>query len=180
MNKLYIATAIAFTAITAASAEEGGMMIRATTAVGAPMMRGSAQAGVATEVRMMPVMTTGDAATDAQLKALTVEMEAKIKAIRDDYQVKIKALIGDKKIMPMMASTTPGAMRGEGRGERMNATASGTAMMQREGDDRREEGDQMGRPMMGRAEGEQGAQFVSQDFSARVQNFFKGIFGGNK
>lgn len=58
---------------------------------------------------------TGDPATDAKILALNKEMEIKIKAIRDEYTLKIKAIIGDKKVLPVGASTTmvTGARHGE-------------------------------------------------------------------
>ena len=40
---------------------------------------------------MMPVLSTGDDAIDAQIKVLAIEMETKVKLIRDEYQTKIKA-----------------------------------------------------------------------------------------
>jgi hypothetical protein len=76
----------------------------------------------------MPLPTTGDAATDAQLKALVTEMETKIKAIRDEYQTKIKAIIETRikaagtSTKPMMPKKGEQGNRGEGRPESADGT----------------------------------------------------------
>lgn len=74
---------------------------------------------------MPPVITTGDAAVDAKIKALQEEMEVKIKAIREEYQVKIKAAIGDKKILNQLRNGTSSQRIGrEGEGREGRATSS--------------------------------------------------------
>lgn len=161
MNKLYMGTVIALATISFVSAQD-------TTKPLPP------QGG--------PMMTTGDATIDAQIKALNMEMETKIKAIRDDYLAKIRTIVGTKRSVvasstrPMMGTTTPrGMMEGEKRGF--------------------DEGRKMGRPFasstdgtmrppMMRREESQGEQEdnrgqIGDNVGARIQNFFKGFFGGN-
>jgi hypothetical protein len=92
MKKYIISTAVVVTAIIAASAqgvEPRGQAVRpiSASANGIPTMPAMPQ----------PIISTGDAATDAKIKALQTEMEAKVKAIRDEYQAKIKLTIGDRK-----------------------------------------------------------------------------------
>jgi hypothetical protein len=184
MNKVYIATAIALSAVTVASAAEQGRMMKR------PMMASStvARPPQGDDFRGAP-MTTGDATIDAQLKSLTAEMDAKIKAIHDEYDARIKAIVGDKKLIPtMMGSTTPGMMRGDDRARMMGTgtpmMASGTApMMRGEGEGQNGQDRPQGRPMMqgqGGDQNGQGSQLVPPNFGARVQGFFQGFFGGNK
>ena len=83
-----------------------------------------------TAIMMPPVITTGDATVDAQIKALQQEMETKIKAIREEYRAKIKAAIGDKKVITRPqggSSTTPPRMKGEGEGEGEGRMMRGTS-----------------------------------------------------
>lgn len=96
MKKLLITTAIAFSAIAMASADDS-----TTTKPMAPRP-------------MPPVMTTGDATVDAQIKALRLEMETKIRAIQTEYDAKIKLAIGDRKPViahPDGSTTTPKDMK---------------------------------------------------------------------
>lgn len=87
-----------------------------------PLLKAAVQAEVRGEMKdmkaagEMPVMTTGDVAIDAQVKALRVEMEAKLKALRDDYEARIKVLVGDRKpvmVNPDGSTTTPKEVRQE-------------------------------------------------------------------
>lgn len=110
---------------------QGQAMVR-TSQAGAPAVGGQGQ-GQMMQVQMV-APTTGDPAVDAQLAALTKEMEAKIKAIREEYGVKIKAAIGTRKLTaptPVMGTTT-GIMRRvggeEGNPNARGAVASGTMM----------------------------------------------------
>lgn len=91
-----------------------------------PLLKAAVQAEVRGEMKdmkaagEMPVMTTGDVAIDAQVKALRVEMEAKLKALRDDYEARIKVLVGDRKpvmVNPDGSTTTPKEIRKDVRGE---------------------------------------------------------------
>ena len=125
MKKYIISTALALAAISIVSAQTAG--IPST----------SAQRPSAAPQMMPPVITTGDATIDAQIKTLQKEMEAKIKVIRDEYQAKIKAVIGDKKILNQMknGSTTPRMMREDGEGR-----ASSSQRMMREENDGNGEG----------------------------------------
>ena len=55
------------------------------------------------------IPNTGDPVVDAQLKALTTEMETKIKAITGEYRTKVQALLLTKgvKAFPTMTPTIP-------------------------------------------------------------------------
>ena len=81
-----------------------------------------------TVMMMLPVIATGDAAIDTQIKTLQQEMETKIKAIRDEYHTKIKAVIGDKKVITRpqgwSSTTPPKMMKGEGEGRMMRGTST--------------------------------------------------------
>lgn len=92
MKKYSISIGIIALALSPVFAEtESTASARAMLAQGRPIMAAQMQ-------MMTPTITTGDAATDAKIKALQTEMEAKIKAIRDEYQTKIKVVIGDRKV----------------------------------------------------------------------------------
>ena len=111
MKKYIIATGLLSLSVFVASAEGGRPQV---------------------QMMMPPVMTTGDATKDAQIKALQTEMEAKIKVIRDDYQARIKAIVGDSK--PRVASTTPR------RGVMMMRGSTTPPMMEREDHEGRDGG----------------------------------------
>lgn len=87
MKKIFTTTIIAFSALSFASAQDASVTA-------------SVQATAARPTMAMPVMTTGDASIDAQVKALRQEMEVKIKALQAEYEVKIKAIVGNMR--PMM------------------------------------------------------------------------------
>jgi hypothetical protein len=92
MKKIYIASLLVATAITFVSAEDAKPMPTKAEA-----MRGSIEANVNARVaQIMP--TIGDATIDAQIKALSVEMEAKVKALRDEYAVKTQGVIVNNKL----------------------------------------------------------------------------------
>ncbi len=165
MNKLYMGTVIALATISFVSAQDTPKPVPPQVA---------------------PMMTTGDATIDAQIKALNMEMETKIKAIRDDYLSRIKTIVGDKK--PMMASTTPrGMMEGKKKGfddgKKMGrpfaSSTDGTMrppMMRRE-DGQGEQGDRGDN----RGEGQRPLPPQGQmgdSVGPRIQNFFRGFFGG--
>lgn len=67
------------------------------------------QNGLGGDLPKPPLPSTGDPVVDAQIKALTVEMETKVKAITEDYRTKVQALLLTKgiKAFPMMVSGTP-------------------------------------------------------------------------
>lgn len=96
MNKLFITTAIALSALSLVSAQDATVTtgVAATATVTAPAMPPA----------LPPLMSTGDKKIDEQVRALHKEMEGKIKVIRDEYQKKLKKIIGERKLM--MASTT--------------------------------------------------------------------------
>ncbi len=94
MKKILITSAIAFSALSFAYAEDAS-----TTPPALP-----------------PVITTGSSTIDAQIRALRIEMEAKIKTVRDEYQAKLKAIIGSVKPVvtrPNGATTTVKEVRKE-------------------------------------------------------------------
>lgn len=99
MKKLLITTAVAFSVLSFASAEDVS-----STATSMP-------------AALPPVAITGDQKIDEQVRALHKEMEAKIKALRDEYQKKLKAIIGERKVL--MASSTK-EVRKEGMQEVRN------------------------------------------------------------
>jgi hypothetical protein len=84
MYKTFITTAIAFSAVSFASAQDASTTMPAA---------------------LPPAVTVGDARIDNQIRALHKEMEAKIKAIREEYQRKLKVIIGARKLLN--ASSTP-------------------------------------------------------------------------
>lgn len=83
MKKIFITTALALSAVTFAFAQS-------TTT---PPDTSTTTASTTMPEALPPVVLTGDAKADNQIRALRKEMEAKIKAIRDEYQKKVKALI---------------------------------------------------------------------------------------
>ncbi len=100
MKKLFILTAVTFSALSFAYAQD------------APAVRPTI---------VKPMITTGDTALDAQVKALRAEMEVKIKELRAEYEAKIKVILGDKKPMivkPNGATTTMKEIRKEIKEER--------------------------------------------------------------
>ena len=167
MNKYIISTGIALTLVSYVSAEQnsqvtgrpatgGGekMMVRTTSANSAMAGQGHVQTGTTISASAMmtpPVITTGDSATDAIIKALQVEMEVKIKAIREEYQAKIKAAIGDKKvtIKGKMGSSTKmmEGHAGERDGQGNSMHGSSTKMMRHEGEMMHESSAVSERPM---------------------------------
>lgn len=125
MKKITVTCALILAATLAVHAEEGSRamgsrpdMVRPEARAMMGMMATSSRPLTAMADMMrgdipMPVITTGDATTDARLKALNTEMIAKIKAITDEYQTKMKAIIGNKNVTvsaPIMQAT-PGAVR---------------------------------------------------------------------
>lgn len=58
-------------------------------------------------------VTTGDPALDAEVQALTLEMEAKVKAIRDEYSAKIRVLIANKKGGSVYGTSTRNQIRND-------------------------------------------------------------------
>lgn len=87
MKKLFITTAIAFTALAFTSAQE------ATTTNSAPPM--PPRGVLKMDARATTTLNGKDGARGQQVKALRMEMEAKIKAIRLEYDLKIRAIMGD-------------------------------------------------------------------------------------
>ncbi len=185
MKKYVITTAIALTAITGVFAEgQEGRRMMATTTRAAMVM--PASQGI---MMSQPTITTGDAATDAQIKALQTEMEAKIKAIRDEYQAKIKAVIGDRKVKTgngewMRASSTRMDMRkgsstmihhneNESEHEGM-MNGSGTPVMRGEG---RGEGNRVPREGMVKGESTEAPGASTAEFKGGVRGFFGRLFG---
>lgn len=145
MKKIFATTIIAFSALSIASAQDVSV---------------TASAQVAPS---RPVMTTGDASIDAQVKALRQEMEVKIKALQAEYEVKIKAIVGNMKPMivkPDGSTTTVKEVRKDIKEERkeymqerkeVRAEASATGTVQ-------------------------SPRFENQKF----MNFFRNLFGGQK
>ncbi len=178
MNKYIITTAVALSAITGVFAEEGGARRMGVTSTKPAVVRPA----TGTPMMMPPTITTGDTATDAQIKVLQAEMEAKIKAIREEYQAKIKAVIGDKKVRTGKGEWEHGTstMRGDGR--------RGTTTMMNYGN--KKELDRMmyatgssdGRPKMMRKDEEEvpaGSQVKgvsTSDFSGESPSPLKGFF----
>lgn len=56
--------------------------------------------------------TTGDPVIDAQLKALTLEMNQKIQSIHEEYGMKIRAILKDKKIIGVTPAAGTATMTG--------------------------------------------------------------------
>jgi ribosomal protein S13 len=189
MNKYIISTGIVLATISSVSALETGarenirpvMMMRASSTQAVHAISGMAQ-NMMVGQGMPSFPTTGDATTDAAIKALQIEMETKIKAIREDYQTKIKAIVGDKKALnrhPMASSTQRDMMRKlEGEVERpvmqdgssseSRPTGDRPTMMQRTGSS----SESRPRPMMGRNEGQVKGAETSVDTGEA-----SGIFG---
>lgn len=159
--KKYIISSVLIIAATLSAAAEGSAVAGSATLKARPMM--PAQGGP-----MNMNITTGDAITDAKIKALQIEMEAKIKTLHEDYMKQIKVVIGDKKVltggMMLNASATMRMGGGEhdnmtGKGEGRMKMASGTPgqggereNMMRKSSTTPREGDDKGR-MMGKGEG---------------------------
>ncbi len=181
MKKIYIATLLAATAITFVSAQDAKPMPTKPE-----MKRGGVEAN---GNAMIP--TIGDATIDAQLKVLTLEMEAKIKAIHEEYSLKIQTLIGNKRlILPIggkapgvrgemkkedrpMGTTAPG-MRGEPKkddrpDDRSTVEADATTTSQIMNDDV-EAHTEMNTDFK---------QVMPQNIGARIKNFFRVFFGGD-
>ena len=188
MKKYIISSGIMALALTPALAEtQAAVGTRVMVTQGRP-------AAVTAQMQMVPpTITTGDATTDAKIKALQVEMEAKIKVIRDEYQAKIKALIGDKKVtvtggagmemregmghMMMEASSTAGGGRGEARGVMMrqgrtegrSGEESSSARMENNGGSMRMQVRSQG--------GEEGDANVEVNVEGGIRGFFGRLFG---
>lgn len=119
---------------------------------------------------LQQMVTTGDAETDAKIKALNVEMEAKIKSIRDEYQAKLKEIIGTRKIINS-TSTRPMMPRDqEGNDQRFGSSTdnNGNNIPPRP---RREYGEVKG------VNTEDIGQVVGQDVGSRMKSFFGSLFG---
>lgn len=150
MKKILITTTLALSTLAFASAQEVSVTA-------------SAQATAARPAMAMPVMTTGDASIDAQVKALRQEMEIKMKALQAEYEVKIKAIVGNMKPMivkPDGSTTTVKEVRKDIKEERkeymeerkdVRAEASATGTVQT-------------------------PRFENQ----KLMNFFRNLFGGQK
>lgn len=169
MKKYIISTAIMLTAVASVFAQQGAVTQPSSMPVtGAPMM-------------MPPTITTGDATTDAKIKALQTEMEAKIKAIRDEYQAKIKALIGDKKVnmgndMRNRGSST---LRMEGRKEKRDGMKGSSTMMHEDMNetmDHREGGVPKGGMVKGESAGNKDGERGNSE-QAGLRGFFNKLFG---
>lgn len=133
MKKYIITTGIALLALSSVYAENREVHTTQPGRMGRPMMATSTRPAMRTEgsisaQMMSPSITTGDATTDAAIKALQIEMEAKIKAIRQEYQVKIKALIGDKNVTinngDSMVITGSATMRGDDHERMMRGSST--------------------------------------------------------
>lgn len=178
MKKYVITTAIALTAISGVFAEgqEGKRMMATSSrpAMVKPVIKG--------EMMGQPTITTGDAATDAQIKVLQTEMEAKIKAISDEYQAKIKVLIGDKKV-----KTGKGEWE-RGTSTRMEMKKGSSTMMRHEegehegmmsptGTPMRREGGRMPNGSMVKGESTEAAGATTGESQGGVRGFFNRFFG---
>ncbi len=152
MKKILTTTAIAFSALSFASAQD--VSVTATAQ--------------ATPAR--PAMTTGDASIDAQVKALRQEMEVKIKALQAEYEVKIKAIVGNMKPMivrPDGSTTTVREVRKEIKEDRKEYR-----------EDRKENKEE--RKEM-RVEGSATGTLETPRFeNQKLMNFFRNLFGGQK
>ena len=159
MNKLFITTAIAFSALSFASAQDVSVTA-------------SAQATAA-----RPVMTTGDASIDAQVKALRQEMEVKIKALQAEYEVKIKAIVGNMKPMivkPDGSTTTVKEVRKEIKEDRKEYKED-----RKENKEDRKENKEERKEM--RVEGSATGTLETPRFeNQKLMNFFRNLFGGQK
>ena len=156
MKKLYIITAFTLASMTFVSAETE---IKDQQVEVRPNM----MLKVFTQENDKQV-TTGDVASDSQIKALTKEMEDKIQAIRSEYMAKIKAIISQKKT----GTTTPlGMMRGLKAGfdegnklGRPFASSTSSSSTEREKEDNSKSQSQS-----------------AQNLGARIQELLKGFFG---
>lgn len=175
MNKIFAVSVLMVTSISAASAltqavPANGMM-RTTASEKVQEERGENKGKVVMgAVQAMPqgrvMPTTGDPVIDAQLKTLTLDMEAKVKVITDDYQKKVKALIGNKtlKMPPSAAPGTP--MRPQAGAQ---ANASGTVPVRTVG---------MMRPNTTVKPGVENDQ-TQNGIGSKLNAFFRGIIGGD-
>lgn len=154
MKKYIISTATILTIISSAYAVEVmtvtntqvapqrvGVRMEAGTAASGPVqgqpmpttITASAKAMPATMMVQMaePIIMTGDAAIDTDIKALQDEMQAKIKAIRDEYQAKIKAKIGNRPSNFVAGQSgnviTGGTVQVQGRPIMVRASSTGAA-----------------------------------------------------
>ena len=194
MKKYIITTSVALIALSSVYAESGETKTNPLERTGRPVMATSTRPQMnPREGQMMqmmaPTITTGDAATDKQIKALQVEMEAKIKAIRDEYQAKIKAAIGERKatmIAPKMSSSaTAEEMRGRGMmmssssprrdGEMMRA--SSTSYGERYGAPMRRDGDRIPETQEVKGESAGGAVSSGSLNEGGIRGFFGKFFG---
>lgn len=150
---------------------DGKMVIMGTAAIA------TGTATLSAAAMPMPMMvSTGDAAIDAQILALNKEMEVKMKALRDEYAVKIKAIIGDKKIIPQMNTVTirraeAGTVAtGSGNVEVMMTQDGGQNVMYRvvDGQEIHDEMHNQAQPST------PGQPTITGNF---IKNFFKGLFG---
>lgn len=78
--------------------------------------------------RPMGVMTTGDQAVDAKIRALEEERMTKIKAINVEYDAKVKAAIGNLKVQAY--TTSAAAVSGEAGAMPVGAAADAQGTMQ--------------------------------------------------
>jgi Skp family chaperone for outer membrane proteins len=83
MKKILFTTAFALSAVTLVFAQ-------GTTT---PQVNSTTTASTTMPEALPPIVLTGDAKADNQIRALRKEMETKIKAIREEYQKKLKALV---------------------------------------------------------------------------------------
>lgn len=191
MKKILAITALAIAGTMTVNAETGASVGTQVQVKGAPVQaQGQGKMNLkAKAVEMikannpgmgeegMPAMpTTGDAVTDAQLKALVTEMETKVKAIRDEYQAKIKVIIEARiqaagtSTRPMMPKNGGDQQRGGAEGQAgMNANATNT------------NGGVPPMPRM-RIDGQVKGDFTasqSQPQGGGVIKFLRGLFGGN-
>lgn len=136
------------------------------------------QAAVAVPAQMMaqPVITTGDAATDAKIKALQDEMEAKIKAIREEYRTKIDAAIGDKKVIGRGIVGTMMGTSTQGTGTRMIMRKEMQEDRREDRQDRREEAKAQGENV-GYAMRNERANENAEAREGGIRGFFGRLFG---
>ena len=200
MKKYIITSAIMLAAMTSATAEEVRIQETASVKAGkAVSVTSHTSVGVEGMSAMKEIgqvmITTGDSAIDAQIKALQAEMEVKIKTIRDDYRAKIKVIIGDKKVITgrNMMEHGSSTMRVEGKGEGrygMGVRGSSTMIVHHEGrmvngsgtpEDGRppmmHEGKQIpeGMQVRGESTGAEGNEGVA--LQVTVKGFFNKFFG---
>ena len=143
MKKYIIITSVALVAVSCAYAQSGEQKIDSMTKTGKPEVRTAPRSWVddAREQITTPVITTGDAVIDRQIKVLQAEMETKIKAARDEYQAKLKLAIGNRKITISSPKPVPVSelrARGMVTGSTTSSSEGKDASMERKGDDRKE------------------------------------------